>query len=99
MAIGRSRHKVGRGYIGQVPDTAWDVLLVAYTHGLATSSNMARILAPEVAMAASNGWITNISQDGTLYSNSWHITMEGLRELNGHFDTGQKPTKENAPTH
>lgn len=83
---GRSRHRTpihATGYFGPMPEELWEVLTVAWEAGLAVSSNMARELAPEVALAASMGWISTVSLDGRTYQRVWHITAEGMMVLRG----------------
>lgn len=78
---GRSRAIAGRGYLGEIPEEVYQVVDDAWSAALSIQSNYARENAVFVAMAASLGWITNISPDGLSYSRRWHCTMEGLSAL------------------
>lgn len=82
MARARSRLKVGRGYNGPLPPDLWLVVTVAWEHGIAVSANFARQYAPEVALAASLGWISTVSLDGTEALRHWNVTQEGVTALN-----------------
>lgn len=82
LALGRSRHKVGRGYFGPLPGTIWPIIRRAWEEGIAVSSNIAREASTEIALAASLGWITTVTADGLGYSRIWHVTETGLTALN-----------------
>ncbi len=77
-SLGRSRHKVGRGYTGPLPEDLWLVLETAWQVGIAVSSNFARHYSAEVALAASLGWVSSISLDGLAYTRTFNITAEGV---------------------
>ena len=66
---------------GEYPDGLWSVLVLVWERGLTTQGDWARALAPEVALAASCGFISNITPDGASYSNRWRITASGLLAL------------------
>lgn len=68
-------------YTGDFPPHLWFLLDYIWQHGLATGGDWARALAPEVALAASCGFISNVSPDGGTYSNRWRITASGLYAL------------------
>lgn len=53
----------------------------AHQGGIAVSSNMARELAPYVALAASLGWISTVSTDGLHFTRTWNTTAEGVHAL------------------
>ncbi len=76
--LGRSRHKVGRGYLGPHPQDLWPVIESAWQHGIAVSSNFARHYSQEVALAASLGWISTVTLDGLGFTRTWNITAEGV---------------------
>lgn len=97
MAVGRSRHPVGRGYFGEIPEVLWLILVNAWERGVSVSSDLARACSTEVALAASLGWITTITADGKGYSRIWHITEQGLTALHGHEET--QLTAKDAPPH
>lgn len=54
----------------------------AHERGVAVQSNFARALSPQVALAASLGWITTVDPGGRTYSRIWRITVAGLTALN-----------------
>lgn len=68
-------------YRGDYPDQLWAVLMIAHERYISVSGDWARALAPEVALAASLGWLSNIAPDGASYSNKWRITVPGLMAL------------------
>ena len=76
--VSRSRPTAGRGYLGEFPPTFWDVLERAWIDPFYISSNFAREHSIETALAASMGWIGNITPDGHGFTRQWHITLEGL---------------------
>jgi len=80
MSLARSRPKshVHRGYLGPVPPEVWEVLRQAWEVGIFVSSDGARALAPYVALAASMGWISNVSLDGLSFNRVWNATAEGV---------------------
>lgn len=78
----RVRTSSARGYTGKVPAHVWDLLGLAWEVGVAVSSNTAREYAPEVALAASLGWISTVSLDGKRYLRVWNVTAEGVSALN-----------------
>jgi hypothetical protein len=82
MPLTRSRHKVGRGYLGPLPSEVWEVVAVAWEAGIAVSSNYAREHSAVVALAASLGWISNVALDGKTYLRHWNVTAEGVTALN-----------------
>lgn len=81
MVRGRSRPVAGIGYLGPIPDGVWGVLTYAWEAPIYLASNFAREFAPQVAFAASMGWLSTITPDGLSYSRQWHITKEGLVAL------------------
>jgi hypothetical protein len=91
MSLSRSRPKshVHRGYLGPIPPEVWEVVRQAWEVGIYVSSDGARVLAPYVALAASIGWISNVSLDGLSFNRVWNVTAEGVAAL-GH--------KENYPS-
>lgn len=68
-------------YRGDLPDTIWAVLTLAWQHGIATQGDWARALAVDVALAASCGFISSIDPSGNSYGNRWRITAAGLHAL------------------
>lgn len=76
--MARSRAASGTGYLGAIPAQVWDVVEQAWGQPFHLSSNYARQHTLAVAFAASMGWISNITPDGTGYRGQWHVTMEGL---------------------
>lgn len=86
MPLTRSRPKVGMGYFGPIPLEVWNVIEQAHGHGFTCSSNYARQYAPYVALAASLGWISNVSSDGQSFLPIWNSTAEGVNALK-HKDT------------
>lgn len=70
-----------RHYHGPLPDEMWPVLTQAHECGIAVQSNFARAYSPEVALAASLGWVSTVTPDGQAYSRMWRITVAGLSAL------------------
>lgn len=68
-------------YRGEYPVQLWLVLNLAHERFISVSGDWARTLAPEVALASSLGWLSNIAPDGQSYSNKWRITPAGLTAL------------------
>lgn len=99
MSLGRSRHKVGRGYFGPLPATIWPIIRKAWEEGIAVSSNLSREASTEIALAASLGWITTVTADGMGYSRIWNVTEQGLTALHEskHYDQENAPA--NASSH
>lgn len=81
MPLARSRPTAGVGYRGDIPDPVWNLLAFIWSQPVTVSSNAAREQAQWIAFAASMGWISNITPDGSLATRSWHLTAEGLRAL------------------
>lgn len=81
MGLARSRHKVGTGYTGPIPDECWDVVREAHDNGISVSSNLAREASAWIALAASLGWISTVTLDGQHYGRVWRTTFEGLSAL------------------
>jgi hypothetical protein len=79
--VGRSRLSPGSGYLGTIPDEAWEVLGRTWQAPFSLKSDYARKNTLMVAFLSSMGWITNITPDGTNILNSWHCTIEGLQAL------------------
>lgn len=85
MALTRSRHRTittPNGYTGPLPQAIWEVVRCAWEDGIAVSSNVARELSAEVALAASLGWISTVSLDGRRHTRVWNVTAEGVTALN-----------------
>ena len=78
MSTARSRHQVGRGYLGPHPDALWLVIERAWEHGISVSSDFARHHAAVIALAASIGWISSVSLSGKRYERRWNVTAEGI---------------------
>jgi hypothetical protein len=70
-----------RHFHGDYPPSLWAVLTLAHDRYISCQGDWARALAPEVALAASLGWLSNIDPDGLHYSNKWRITPAGLTAL------------------
>lgn len=68
-------------YQGEVPPGLWDVLEAAHEGGIALKGDFARALAPEVALAASLGYISVVSVSGLTWTPKWNITLMGLDAL------------------
>lgn len=68
-------------YHGEYPVGLWFILDHIWQNGLATQGDWARALAPEIALAASCGFISNVNPQGDTYSNRWRITAAGLYAL------------------
>lgn len=79
--VARSRATPGTGYFGDIPGGVWEVVNAAWETPFSLASNYARIRRADVAFAASMGWVSIISPDGTGYTTQWHITMEGIIAL------------------
>ena len=79
--VGRSRPAAGTGYLGPIPESVWEVLRTAWQAPIWIAGNYARAMSPDVAFAASMGWLSNIMPDGLAFSRQWHITKEGLMAL------------------
>lgn len=83
--LGRSKPRVGVGYLGPIPEPLWAVVRTAFEGGFAVSSNYAREASTEVALAASMGWITTVHLDGLTYGRTWMATLEGAGALRRHL--------------
>jgi asparagine N-glycosylation enzyme membrane subunit Stt3 len=59
----------------------WDLLAFIWVQPITVSSNAAREQAQWLAFAASMGWISTITPDGSQATRSWHLTKEGLLAL------------------
>lgn len=70
-----------RPYRGEYPPQLWLVLSLAHERFISVQSDWARALAPEVALAASLGWLSNIDPSGHQYTKQWRITPAGLTAL------------------
>jgi hypothetical protein len=70
-----------RPYSGDYPPHLWAVLSIAHDRFVSVQGDWARALAPEVALAASLGWLSNILPDRETYDNKWRITPAGLTAL------------------
>jgi hypothetical protein len=70
-----------RPYSGDYPPQLWAVLSIAHDRFVSVQGDWARALAPEVALAASLGWLSNILPDRETYDNKWRITPAGLTAL------------------
>lgn len=70
-----------RHYRGEYPPQLWAVLSICHERYISIQSDWARALAPEVALAASLGWVSNIDPDGLHYTKQWRITPAGLTAL------------------
>jgi hypothetical protein len=68
-------------YLGELPGLIWEVLRLANENRLSVQSDLARSYAPEVALAASLGLISNVDTDYSKYMRSWRITAAGLYAL------------------
>lgn len=68
-------------YQGPLPDGLWEVLEATLQGGLALQGDFTRALSPEVALAASLGYISVIDTNGLAYRPKWHITNAGLSAL------------------
>lgn len=68
-------------YNGPYSDGLWGVLTWAHEGPFSVQSNFARSMAPEVALAASLGYISVVAPDGRTYTRSWYITAAGLTAL------------------
>lgn len=68
-------------YRGEYPEGLWAVLEACLHGGLALQGDFSRALAPEVALAASLGYISVVDLDGRAYRKQWHITNAGLVAL------------------
>lgn len=80
-SVTRSRLQVGQGYFGPIPDELWEILAETQRAPIAVSSNIARQLSAEFALAASMGWLSVVEPDGRSYSRTWKITPEGAFAL------------------
>lgn len=56
------------------------MLFLAWSGGFTTKSDYARFNADQVAIAASEGWITTMLPGGG-FGRSWYITLTGLAHL------------------
>lgn len=69
-------------YHGPIPPDIWLLLHHAHdTGGFALQSDVARGVSQLVALAASCGWLSVISPDGSSYEPKWRITAAGLTAL------------------
>jgi hypothetical protein len=73
-------------YQGPLPVGLWEVLEATLHGGLALQGDFTRALAPEVALAASLGYISVIDITGLTYRPKWHITNAGLSALENRGD-------------
>lgn len=76
--LARSRQKIGVGYTGKIPPLVWEVLERASAGCIYLRSDFARAYAPEIAAAASLGWISSVHISGTSFQPFWLVTLEGL---------------------
>lgn len=79
------------GYTGKLPSAVWRIVQLAWEAGIAVSSNMARELSSEIALAASIGWISTISLDGRKHHRTWNVTAEGVIAYNQHQQRVEAP--------
>lgn len=79
--IARSRASPGSGFHGPLPQDIWEVIGQAWEKPFAISGDFARLNAPMVALAASLGWISTITPDGSGITRRWHATAEGLTAM------------------
>lgn len=79
--LARSRASPGYGFIGHLPQDIWEVVGQAWEHPFALSGDFARQNAVMVALAASLGFISNVTPDGAGVSRRWHVTAEGLTAM------------------
>lgn len=89
--LGRSRVRLGVGYVGPLPEGLVAVLREAYTKGFSVASNFTRQHDTDVAFAASNGWISTIDHSGSGYGRTWRITLEGHAKLLFLSNQGKAP--------
>ena len=69
-------------YAGPLSDDTWLVLKHAWKHGgISLQCDFARQNAIELALCASQGWISTVDPDGKAYRNRWRITNAGLTML------------------
>lgn len=69
-------------YIGPLTDETFAVLKTAWKWGgVAIQSNFARANAKELALCASQGWLSTVDPDGKAYRDRWRITQAGLMVL------------------
>lgn len=68
-------------YIGPLTDEVWQVLKYTWKFGLALQCDYARSHAQEVALCASQGWVSCVDPDGKSYRPRWRITSIGLALL------------------
>lgn len=87
MPLGRSKARVGVGYVGEVPEAIWEVVRRAFEGGFAVSSNFAREHSTELALASSMGWVTTIHLDGLSYGRTWLATLQGAGALKIHLQS------------
>lgn len=73
-------------YQGPLPDGLWEVLEQCLNGGLALQGDFSRAYSPEVALAASLGFISVINTDGLAFRTKWHITSSGLVALENKED-------------
>jgi len=90
--VGRDRASTSGGYFGPVTAEVWKVLSRAWDEPFYLSSNYAREHAIATALAASIGWITNVTPDGLNYTRTWHVTLEGLNALRNRSNLTPKGT-------
>lgn len=80
-ALARSRASPGAGFLGPLPPEVWEVVGTAWEAPFAISGDFAREHAPWVALAASLGWISTVTPDGSGFTRRWHATAEGLTAM------------------
>lgn len=73
-------------YTGEHPIGLWEVLDAALHRGLSLQGDFSRAFAPEVALAASLGYLSVIDTNGQTYRPQWRITHAGLSALENRGD-------------
>lgn len=68
-------------YSGPLTDELWAVLKRAWKIPISLQCDFARQHAQEIALAASQGWISVTDPDGRAYRRAWRITQGGLTAL------------------
>lgn len=72
----------GNIYTGPLTDDTWLVLKTAWKRGgIALQCDLARQYSIELALCASQGWVSTVDPDGKSYRNRWRITSSGLTML------------------
>ena len=66
---------------GPLPRGIWSVLRACHESPVAVQSDFARSHSWDLALAASQGWVSTVFPDGKTYGGRWFITAAGITAL------------------